>query len=538
MVVSPDPAISQPSTLTVEFITTRDEPRATLDIQLPQGIEILSGDLHWEGSLTAGQTQSHTIAIVVKEAGDLKIMALTNIPVSEKSSITDTDSIHIINEADRKTEVISDLNYTARNPKAKALKPPGKAMELAPLAAGDTITLSGRITYDATSMDGSTTYLHDQPLGRAYIILYDDVENTPIDRILDRALTSSDGQYSFTVSDIDDDVTFIDPYIEVYATDNERITVSPYADPIMVLIYYETLSIGSEVQTDKVTDFNIQGNNGQAMYIFDTLANVGYTALPWQSDAQVTVQWPRGCLYVSSNACYVYRTVYLTQDAGMKPDIMLHEYGHFVLDNYVFAWDITHACPVFSHDMFTTQNSSPTCAWSEGWATFYEMMVQNNANYDGYDLETPNPVDLAALTPKENSEMIVAASLWDIYDGAAEPFDVVQDSLDGPAHNGIWTVSTTNDPFTSAEFWQEWGQIRGKTCEVSAIFQNYGLQFDPFMYELTTQVTGSGSITPSPAPNCPQGTYLRNTSVTLNAQPSVGISFLNWSGDISGSANP
>lgn len=151
MAVSPDPAVGQHSTLTVAFITTRDEPRVTLDIQLPQGIELVSGDLHWEGSLTPGQTQSHSIGIIVKEAGDLKIMALANIPVSEKSSITDTNSIHIINEAGQKTEVISDINYTLRAPQAKALQPVSKAMPLAPQSAGDTITLSGKITYDATS---------------------------------------------------------------------------------------------------------------------------------------------------------------------------------------------------------------------------------------------------------------------------------------------------------------------------------------------------------------------------------------------------
>ncbi len=59
-------------------------------------------------------------------------------------------------------------------------------------------------------------------------------------------------------------------------------------------------------------------------------------------------------------------------------------------------------------------------------------------------------------------------------------------------------------------------------------------------YTLTTSVSpgGSGSVTPTPASNCPGGKYTSGTVVTLTANANPGWTFNNWSGNASGSANP
>jgi hypothetical protein len=53
-------------------------------------------------------------------------------------------------------------------------------------------------------------------------------------------------------------------------------------------------------------------------------------------------------------------------------------------------------------------------------------------------------------------------------------------------------------------------------------------------YTLTTNSVGNGSITLDPA----GGTYCEGTVVTLTAAPDAGWQFDNWSGDLSGTANP
>ncbi|MBD3289370.1 carbohydrate-binding protein, partial [candidate division KSB1 bacterium] len=53
-------------------------------------------------------------------------------------------------------------------------------------------------------------------------------------------------------------------------------------------------------------------------------------------------------------------------------------------------------------------------------------------------------------------------------------------------------------------------------------------------FDLTTNTSGSGSITLDPS----GGTYDSSTVVTLTANPGSGYQFDNWSGDLTGSANP
>jgi len=56
----------------------------------------------------------------------------------------------------------------------------------------------------------------------------------------------------------------------------------------------------------------------------------------------------------------------------------------------------------------------------------------------------------------------------------------------------------------------------------------------PQQYTITTSVTGSGTITLSPA----GGTYLAGTQVTLTANPAAGNQFDNWTGGVTGTTNP
>jgi endoglucanase len=56
----------------------------------------------------------------------------------------------------------------------------------------------------------------------------------------------------------------------------------------------------------------------------------------------------------------------------------------------------------------------------------------------------------------------------------------------------------------------------------------------PKQYTITTAVTGSGSISLSPA----GGTYAEGTAVTITANAATGYRFSNWSGSITGATNP
>jgi PKD repeat protein len=55
-----------------------------------------------------------------------------------------------------------------------------------------------------------------------------------------------------------------------------------------------------------------------------------------------------------------------------------------------------------------------------------------------------------------------------------------------------------------------------------------------YWYTLTVNIVGQGSVTLDP----PGGTYIEGTIVTLTAEPDTGWQFDNWSGDLTGTANP
>jgi hypothetical protein len=71
--VSPEPQIGQAATLHLEFISDYDQPLATMDIYLPKGIQLVQGELTWEGSLAANQPQTHDISICTEFQGNYHI---------------------------------------------------------------------------------------------------------------------------------------------------------------------------------------------------------------------------------------------------------------------------------------------------------------------------------------------------------------------------------------------------------------------------------------------------------------------------------
>jgi hypothetical protein len=131
---------------------------------------------------------------------------------------------------------------------------------------------------------------------------------------------------------------------------------------------------------------------------------------------------------------------------GGRADIITHEYGHFVLSRYLGDATVINACaPIYNHN-FTEPTIRPACAWSEGWADFLQMAVQNDPDYVGRDFETPNSTYLPAPGEDPGSwEVVVAATLWDIFDPVGTEgggfVDNLNDGLNGSADNGIYTAS-------------------------------------------------------------------------------------------------
>lgn len=135
--------------------------------------------------------------------------------------------------------------------------------------------------------------------------------------------------------------------------------------------------------------------------------------------------------------------------------VLLHEYGHFVLD--VYSRDDSPGGP---HHL-TDSTLDLRLAWSEGWATFFSSAVRNDSIHvdtssDGvrlvFDIEGPS---FGAATRYDTNELAVAAVLWDVYD--AENGDEGTGPLSGLL-SSVWSVvqGLAVSPVSFESFWVAW----------------------------------------------------------------------------------
>lgn len=135
--------------------------------------------------------------------------------------------------------------------------------------------------------------------------------------------------------------------------------------------------------------------------------------------------------------------------------VLLHEYGHYVLD--VYSRDDS---PGGEH-ILGDSTLDVRLAWSEGWATFFSSVVRNDpAHVDtsgtgvrlAFEIEGPS---FGAATRYDTNELAVAAVLWDAHDGADG------DEGTGPL-NGllpeVWSVvrGLSTPPVSFEDFWIGW----------------------------------------------------------------------------------
>jgi hypothetical protein len=130
-------------------------------------------------------------------------------------------------------------------------------------------------------------------------------------------------------------------------------------------------------------------------------------------------------------------------------DVFLHEYGHFVMDNYAALPPVIPSCgPGHSWRW----QSSPECAYTEGWAWLFSGACQKGdpVYFNSWSDTTAAVIDLELPTydPQgDSTEGAVAASFWDIFD-----FHNDRDTLD----MGIWYH---NRDWNAGLLWQRINEI-------------------------------------------------------------------------------
>lgn len=172
---------------------------------------------------------------------------------------------------------------------------------------------------------------------------------------------------------------------------------------------------------------------------------------------------------------------------------------------------------------------------------FYNLTSYNNGDYNYHTRDNASHTFRNCITLNGNhTDRIVgdAPTSCNGFDDTDTNWSVVVTSSDfqtltpgsnsDPTSNGFLNLSSSSS-LIDAGCSNAGVTYNGSAPDLGAI--EYGGS-TPTAYTLSTNVSGSGSVSPS------SGAYTSGTSVSLTATPASGWVFSHWSGDASGSSNP
>jgi len=218
----------------------------------------------------------------------------------------------------------------------------------------------------------------------------------------------------------------------------------------------------------------------------------------------------------TTGAYYDWTEVQLRAADPDSPILVVHEIGHFVMDDvYEDAYPPIPNCNPHSIHI----QSSPGCAWSEGFAEWYPAQVFNDPFFrwpgGGFEnLETPTWPTFG-WDDGDQTEGRVAGALIDISDAANEAY--WDGWTEGP--NNIWNTFLDHVSHSFGQFWSHRaadGYNVADSGALAAVYQNtidYGFRNPLGDYAELTRPT------PSPSHNYGYNTWANYWSVVAMRPP-------------------
>jgi hypothetical protein len=361
------------------------------------------------------------------------------------------------------------------------------------------------------------------PLPNATVEIWE--EDPFWDDFLGATITDANGYFSIYVCH--DDGLF-NYNLEVYAklgTINDKVGVlnylapgGPYGFAPFAWVTWVEVTGGGTVNYGNL---GITVNRGGAK-IFDNMQRAWSASVTRGFNPSWTsIVYPRDCspCGTPNSSCYCFSgsslgVIYMESEEWLNgnEDVAYHEYGHALMHRaYANAW-----YPNTGGGNHNTFPQPAGYAWSEGWATFYTQVVNNDGAYNtvngSANLENINLVPFGNHTGEVN-EWRVAQAMTDLFDANVDGDDFAQI----PYIRFINTMQSNNSNSLS-EFW---GQLRNSLSGNDRWLGYRSLTYNTIVvpFEPAPPVISGFTQTPIPIYRGQSGT------VTCNLSQGVGVNF-------------
>ncbi|QKW10287.1 hypothetical protein HUT18_31650 [Streptomyces sp. NA04227] len=473
------PKLGAQADLVVEVSTSADKADVDLDLQLPatlkwveapHGLEAKTkpskrpvdrgGIRSAEGrqEVTGAEPLRLTGRIEAVGTGPVEIRATANTP-SGAHSATDNNYFTVGKESSKPGIAVDKANEVA--PTASPATRANLAWKHRPVAAGGAAEGPGK---GEACVTGTWNYVEHTGYTRvganAEVRVYD--EDADGDELLASGVTGELGDYRLCFANKDDEGTGQDVKVR-FATENPQWVIRSKTTKAA---YEFTTATKKGLKNGATADFgDVQPAAAELMrgvQAFDTINSAwDFQAKGecWDTEdgtcRRAVVNWEP-----DSTSCCWYDlqedAAYISAATPDLPVVVLHEFGHGLMDDvYENAFPNSPNCSPHS----LHRASSPGCAWTEGWPTYYAATVLEDPTFRW---ETGATLDLENATwgtsfpgrvweDGDTVEGRIAGSLIDLVDASRhEKDDTCSEDPMGP----LWDTFVHHVSGTFEEFWQ------------------------------------------------------------------------------------
>lgn len=485
------PLINKNVELTVKLLSVINATNTTANITLPSEIELISGSTQWNVSLIENVTSNHTITIKVNTTGNFSIETRARDPPSGESYMG-TRKIVYLNVTDNDTSVSyippldpmwnytkfaintsldpANITFNSTVPNATNINE-SFFRELVDSPFNETnfsngsasITVKGRFLFGRRNGNTVST--------RFITVYLYDADTFSDDDFLGSALTDENGRFSIgPVSNSDGEGATQDIYVRFFAASSVGIIQSQFNnvyDAFTPRDWFENVPDG----TIDIGNWLPPSSEPEPWWLYDDILSgwlfIANDASPSASIGSVTVEWPKNLLTlhpVQTDYHTDIEEIHLITGHANDRDVVLHEYGHHIM-NKIYVQFPSNDCPSGGHNIIGV--SGPNCAWTEGWANFVPLFIDNNPFFidttQVFSIDFEDDPLFPFWDQGDEVEGRVTASLWDLSDDSSE------DDYNGNFNNDVWDTFEGQDDDTFSQYWTAWKNDHTSSEEDNAL---------------------------------------------------------------------